>query len=74
MLAMAIGVADEPWKRHTIDKSSKGADGVRLMDVNAGRPARRGHRLGGRRRGACLYQPRPEEVQIRMAGGNRWQG
>ncbi|MGB0325899.1 MAG: FG-GAP repeat domain-containing protein [Akkermansiaceae bacterium] len=24
----------EPWNRHTIDESSKGADGVRLADVN----------------------------------------
>lgn len=24
----------EPWKRHTIDDSSRGADGVRLADVN----------------------------------------
>ncbi len=27
--------AAEPWKRHTIDDSSRGADGVRLADVNA---------------------------------------
>ncbi len=26
--------AEEPWKRHTIDDSSKGADGARLKDVN----------------------------------------
>lgn len=26
--------ADEPWTRHTIDNSSRGADGVRLADVN----------------------------------------
>lgn len=26
--------ADTPWARHTIDNSSRGADGVRLMDVN----------------------------------------
>ena len=26
--------ADEVWQRHTIDDSSRGADGVRLMDVN----------------------------------------
>jgi len=25
---------DAPWKRHTIDNSSRGADGVRLADVN----------------------------------------
>ncbi len=24
----------DPWKRHTIDKSSRGADGVRMADVN----------------------------------------
>ena len=24
----------KPWKRHTIDKSSIGADGIRLLDVN----------------------------------------
>lgn len=29
----------DPWNRHTIDRSSRGADGVRLADVNAdGRP------------------------------------
>ncbi|MHC2069115.1 FG-GAP repeat domain-containing protein [Bremerella sp. T1] len=27
--------AEEPWKRHTIDNSSRGADGVRPRDVNA---------------------------------------
>ena len=27
--------AKEPWKLHTIDKSSQGADGVRLLDVNS---------------------------------------
>jgi hypothetical protein len=26
--------ADEPWRRHTIDDTSKGADGVRPADVN----------------------------------------
>jgi len=26
--------AEEPWERHTIDNSSKGADGARLKDVN----------------------------------------
>lgn len=31
--------AEEPWKRHTIDASLRGADGVRLGDVNRdGRP------------------------------------
>ena len=24
----------QPWKRHTIDKSSVGADGIRMLDVN----------------------------------------
>lgn len=28
------GHGSEPWKRHTIDDSSMGADGVRLADVN----------------------------------------
>ena len=28
------GSPDAPWPRHTIDASSRGADGVRLMDVN----------------------------------------
>ncbi|MEN8783989.1 MAG: VCBS repeat-containing protein [Akkermansiaceae bacterium] len=27
-------IGEESWKRHTIDDSSKGADGVRLADVN----------------------------------------
>ncbi|MBD3672524.1 MAG: VCBS repeat-containing protein [Planctomycetaceae bacterium] len=26
--------AEEPWKRHTIDNSSRGADGVRVADIN----------------------------------------
>ena len=34
MLSLTINATAEPWKRHTIDRSSKGADGVRLMDVN----------------------------------------
>ena len=33
MPAMA-SVADETWRRHTIDDSSRGADGVRLADAN----------------------------------------
>ena len=32
--ALAAGPSDAPWPRHTIDDSSRGADGVRLMDVN----------------------------------------
>lgn len=31
------GNAGKPWKRHTIDASSRGADGVRLADVNGDR-------------------------------------
>jgi len=40
VFALAAGAdADGPWPRHTIDASSRGADGVRLADVNAdGRP------------------------------------
>lgn len=42
MLVMAMASAagpapaplSQPWQRHTIDKSSRGADGVRLRDVN----------------------------------------
>ena len=30
----AFALADEPWSRHTVDNSSRGADGVRLADVN----------------------------------------
>ena len=35
-LAAGVGAApaDKPWARHTIDNSSKGADGVRLADLN----------------------------------------
>ncbi len=29
-----FAAAEEPWRRHTIDGSSRGADGVRLADVN----------------------------------------
>lgn len=27
-------IGAEPWKRHTIDNTSRGADGVRLLDIN----------------------------------------
>ena len=30
----SAGLADEPWRRHAIDSSSRGADGVRVADVN----------------------------------------
>ena len=33
-LLLALPLAAAPWQRHTIDNSSKGADGVRLLDVN----------------------------------------
>ena len=33
-LAAAPGKSSAPWRRHTIDRSSRGADGVRLADVN----------------------------------------
>jgi hypothetical protein len=32
--ALAADDRGKPWKRHTIDDSSRGADGVRLADVN----------------------------------------
>jgi hypothetical protein len=31
---LPAGISSPAWKRHTIDDSSKGADGVRLADVN----------------------------------------
>ena len=34
LLAGLAGAEEAPWKRHTIDASSKGADGVRVIDVN----------------------------------------
>lgn len=34
-----LAVQAEPWRRHTIDDSSRGADGVRLADVNGDRLA-----------------------------------
>ena len=33
-LFSCLALADEPWALHTIDDTSKGADGVRLEDVN----------------------------------------
>ena len=33
-LFSCLALADEPWALHTIDNTSKGADGVRLEDVN----------------------------------------
>ncbi len=35
--AVLAGETGKPWKRHTIDASSRGADGVRLGDVNGDR-------------------------------------
>ena len=36
VLAMiaSLAVAENPWQRHVIDDSSRGADGVRLADFN----------------------------------------
>ncbi len=34
LLLVPAMLAGSPWKRHTIDASEKGADGVRLQDVN----------------------------------------
>ena len=34
LLALAIPSMAAPWKRHIIDNTSRGADGVRLADVN----------------------------------------
>lgn len=35
MLAvLAAGTGEQPWTRHVIDDSSRGADGVRLADIN----------------------------------------
>ena len=35
LTAIMEAVGSEPWPRHTIDDTSRGADGVRLRDVNA---------------------------------------
>jgi arylsulfatase A len=34
LVLATIAHADQPWKRHVIDDTSRGADGVRLADVN----------------------------------------
>lgn len=34
LLAIVSSASAAPWKRHTIDNASRGADGVRLADVN----------------------------------------
>ncbi|NLS97998.1 MAG: VCBS repeat-containing protein [Planctomycetaceae bacterium] len=33
-LMAGVALASDPWPRHTIDDSSRGADGVRLLDFN----------------------------------------
>jgi len=37
LTAKAEGAAELPWTRHVIDDSSRGADGVRLADINGDR-------------------------------------
>lgn len=34
LMLVSHGECAEPWQRHTIDSSSRGADGVRMADVN----------------------------------------
>ena len=34
LVMCAVCVAEPPWRRHTIDDSSRGADGIRLADIN----------------------------------------
>ena len=34
VLTAPASLSADPWKRHTIDQSSRGADGVRVADVN----------------------------------------
>ena len=34
VLLLLLGARAEPWTRHTIDDSSRGADGVRLADAD----------------------------------------
>ena len=53
----------EPWRRHTIDDSSRGADGVRLADVNQdGRlDIATGWEEGGQIR--VYLQPAPEQTK-----------
>jgi hypothetical protein len=34
LMAISHCQSAEPWQRHTIDNSSRGADGVRMMDIN----------------------------------------
>ena len=34
LCSLTTHLADQPWTRHVIDASSRGADGVRTADVN----------------------------------------
>jgi hypothetical protein len=34
VVVLSTAHAADPWARHTVDSSSRGADGVRLADVN----------------------------------------
>ncbi len=62
----------QPWQRHAIDRSSRGADGVRLADVNGDKllDIATGWEEGGRIQG--LSQPRPEESQNRHGPPSPW--
>ncbi len=67
LLLMATGstasVAGEPWTRHTVDNASRGADGVRLADVDKdGRlDIVTGWEEGGKIR--ICFQPEPSAVR-----------
>lgn len=63
LLCCTCAAADELWTMHTIDQSSRGADGVRLGDVNQdGRlDIATGWEEGGRIR-VCL-QPKASEIR-----------
>ena len=66
LLKHAWTLADSPWKRHVIDDSSQGADGVRFADFN--RDGRMDIVTGWEQGGITRIYLQPEQAEVKQ----RW--